>query len=152
MSNERILSDEQVAQFHRDGYLLVRGMYSADEVAEIARWTEEVATSPEVAGRDWKYFEKSQSDGSRILCRIENFVPFHEGFAGLIQRRRMYQAVCELFGEQAALFKDKINFKLPGGDGFREHQDVQAGWDRYADLHITAMIAIDETNEQNGSL
>jgi ectoine hydroxylase-related dioxygenase (phytanoyl-CoA dioxygenase family) len=152
MTTDRILSDEQIAQFHRDGYLLVRGMYAADEVADISRWTDEVSGSPEQAGRDWKYFENSKTDGSRILCRIENFVPFHEGFSGLITRRRMFQAVCELFGEEAVLFKDKINFKLPGGDGFREHQDVQAGWDDYADLHITAMIAIDETNAENGSL
>ena len=152
MNAERVLSEEQVAQFHRDGYLLVRGMYSKEEVADISRWTNEVAGSPEEPGRDWKYFEQSQTDGSRILCRIENFVPFHEGFSELITRRRMHQAICELFGEEAVLFKDKINFKLPGGDGFREHQDVQAGWDDYADLHITAMIAIDETNEENGSL
>ncbi|MEJ2533885.1 MAG: phytanoyl-CoA dioxygenase family protein [Gammaproteobacteria bacterium] len=150
--NERVLTPEQVEQFHRDGYLLVRGMYDPGEVEEIARWTEEVAGSPEVPGRDWKYFESSKDDGSRILCRIENFVPFHEGFRQLITRRRMHQAVSELFGEPAVLFKDKINFKLPGGDGFREHQDVQAGWDAYGSLHITAMIAIDETNEANGSL
>ena len=96
MAAERILSEEQVARFHRDGYLLVRGMYAPDEVAEIARWTEEVANSPEVPGRDWKYFETSQGDGSRILCRIENFVPFHEGFRQLITRRRMQQAVSDL--------------------------------------------------------
>jgi hypothetical protein len=150
--SDRVLTPEQVERFHRDGYLLVRGMYSPDEVEEIARWTEEVATSPETPGRDWKYFESSADDGARILCRIENFVPFHEGFSGLITRRRMQQAVSELFGEPAVLFKDKINFKLPGGDGFREHQDVQAGWDDYASLHITAMVAIDETNEANGSL
>jgi ectoine hydroxylase-related dioxygenase (phytanoyl-CoA dioxygenase family) len=152
MTENRVLSEDQVDRFRRDGFLVVRAMYSPDEVAEISRWTEEVAQSPEVAGKDWKYFEQSKADGSRILCRIENFVPFHEGFAGLITRRRMQQAVSELFGEEAVLFKDKINFKLPGGDGFREHQDVQAGWDEYADLHITAMIAIDETNEENGSL
>jgi ectoine hydroxylase-related dioxygenase (phytanoyl-CoA dioxygenase family) len=152
MSHDRVLSTEQVEQFHRDGFLLVRGMYDADEVAEIAAWTEQVASSPEVPGRDWKYFEQSQADGSRILCRIENFVPFHDGFAGLITRRRMQQAVSELFGEEAVLFKEKINFKMPGGDGFREHQDVQAGWDDYAKLHITAMVAIDETNAENGSL
>ena len=64
----------------------------------------------------------------------------------------MRQAVSELFGEPAVLFKDKINFKLPGGDGFKAHQDVQAGWDAYAGLHITAMVAIDETNAANGSL
>jgi ectoine hydroxylase-related dioxygenase (phytanoyl-CoA dioxygenase family) len=152
MNSNPILTEEQVASFRRDGFLVVRGMYSAEEVGEIGRWTDEVATSPEVAGRDWKYFEPSKVDGSRILCRIENFVPFHEGFAGLITRRRMQQAVSELFGEEAVLFKEKINFKLPGGDGFREHQDVQAGWDDYASLHITAMVAIDETNEENGSL
>jgi ectoine hydroxylase-related dioxygenase (phytanoyl-CoA dioxygenase family) len=152
MNTDRILSDEQVAQFHRDGFLVVRGMYSPEEVAEISRWTDEVAGSPEVPGRDWKYFERSQSDDSRILCRIENFVTFHAGFSKLITRRRMHQAVSELFGEEAVLFKEKINFKLPGGDGFREHQDVQAGWDDYAGLHITAMVAIDATTPENGSL
>ena len=152
MNAERILSDEQVGQFHRDGYLLVRGMYSPDEVADIAAWTDEVAGYPEVPGKYMMYFESSQADGSRILCRIENFVPYHAGFSKLITARRMQQAVSELFGEEAVLFKDKINFKLPGGDGFKEHQDVQAGWDEFADLHITAMIAIDETNEANGSL
>jgi len=152
MTSQRVLSEQQVQQFHRDGFLVVRGMYSADEVAEISQWTDEVANYPEVPGKYMMYFEKSQVDGERILCRIENFVPYHEGFSKLITARRMQQAVTELFGEEAILFKDKINFKLPGGDGFKEHQDVQAGWDEFADLHITAMIAIDETNEANGSL
>ncbi len=152
MNEERVLSAEQVADFHRDGFLVVRGLYSPVEIEQIRAWTEALANSPEVAGRDWKYFETHQSTGERILCRIENFVPFHEGFSNLIRKRRMHQAVSELFGEAAVLFKDKINFKLPGGDGFKAHQDVQAGWDAYGTLHITAMIALDETNEANGSL
>lgn len=152
MSAERILTQEQVDQFHRDGFLVVRGMYSPEETKAISDWTDEVAAMPETPGKYMMYFEPSQADGSRILCRIENFVPFHQGFSKLITARRMQQAVSELFGEEAVLFKDKINFKLPGGDGFKEHQDVQAGWDDYAAIHITAMIAIDETNEANGSL
>ncbi|MBT8058499.1 MAG: phytanoyl-CoA dioxygenase family protein [Gammaproteobacteria bacterium] len=152
MSAEHELSNEQIEQFHRDGFLLVRGMYSADEVADISAWTGEVAAWPEVPGKYMMYFEESREDRSRILCRIENFVPYHDGFSKLITKRRMLQAVSDLFGEEAVLFKDKINFKMPGGDGFKEHQDVQAGWDEFAELHITAMIAIDETNEANGSL
>ncbi len=31
------------------------------------------------------------------------------------------------------LFKDKINFTLPGGDGFKPHQDQQTGWSASAD-------------------
>ena len=147
-----MLSKEQIEQFDRDGFLVVRGMYNEADMQEISRWTDEVAGSPEVPGHSMMYFEPSRQDGSRIISRIEDFVSFHEGFAALITRRRMQQAVSDLLGEPAVLFKDKINFKLPGGDGFKEHQDVQAGWDDYAKLHITAMIAIDETNAQNGSV
>jgi len=152
MSPERVLNAQQVEQFHREGYLLVRGMYSAKEMVQIQAWTDEVANYPEEPGKTMMYFESSQTDGSRILSRIENFVPFHRGFSRMITARKMQQAVSDLLDEPAVLFKDKINFKLPGGDGFKEHQDVQAGWNEFADLHVTAMVAIDETNAENGSL
>lgn len=32
----------------------------------------------------------------------------------------------QLFEEEAVLFKEKINFKLPGGCGFFAHQDTPA--------------------------
>lgn len=147
-----VLSKEQVEQFHRDGFLLVRSMYDRDEIKGISAWTDEVSSAPETPGKTMMYFETSAKDSSRILSRVENFVPYYEGFSELITRRRMLQAVDDLFGQPSVLFKDKINFKLPGAEGFKEHQDVQAGWDDYADLHITAMIAIDETNVANGSL
>jgi hypothetical protein len=152
MDRKIIFNQAQIEQFGRDGFLHVQGMYSPGEIELISQWTDEIAGRPEEPGKIMMYFEESQEDGARILCRIENFVPYHEGFSQLITKRRMQQAVSELFGEPSVLFKDKINFKLPGGDGFREHQDVQAGWDDYADLHITAMIAIDATNTRNGSL
>jgi ectoine hydroxylase-related dioxygenase (phytanoyl-CoA dioxygenase family) len=50
------------------------------------------------------------------------------------------------------LFKDKINFKLAGGDGFKPHQDQQAGWSVYAPLFVTALVAIDDATEANGCL
>ena len=147
-----MLTKQQVEQFDRDGYLVVRGLYTPAETALISEWTESVASEPETPGKAMMYFESSRIDQSRILSRVENFVPFHDGFSELITRRKMLQAVNDLFGEPSVLFKDKINFKLAGADGFKEHQDVQAGWDDYASLHITAMVAIDETNAANGSL
>jgi len=152
MAKKMILSKQQVKQFQRDGFLLIRALYNPEEIEEISAWTNEVSSAHETPGKTMMYFETSAKDDSRILSRIENFVPYHDGFGELITSRRMLQAVDDLYGEPSVLFKDKINFKLPGADGFKEHQDVQAGWDDYADLHITAMIAIDETNEANGSL
>jgi ectoine hydroxylase-related dioxygenase (phytanoyl-CoA dioxygenase family) len=55
-------------------------------------------------------------------------------------------------GGQAVLFKDKINFKMPGGAGFKLHQDQQAGWSAYAPLFMTAMISLDAASIESGCL
>ena len=60
--------------------------------------------------------------------------------------------VGQLLGEEAVLFKEKINFKMPGGDGFKPHQDAQAGWDIYASYFISILVAIDASTEDNGCL
>ena len=137
----------------RDGYLVVPGMFTPGEMRDITAWTEEVSSRPEAPGKWMKYFEQSRiTPGHKILCRMEDFAPYHPGFSGLFMHGRLRLAVDQLFGERSVLFKDKINFKLPGGDGFKAHQDVQAGWDRYASLFITALVTIDECTEQNGCL
>src|SRR5262249_22043049 len=57
-----------------------------------------------------------------------------------------------LLSGKAVLFKDKINFKLPGGGGFAPHQDQQAGWSVYAPLFLTVMVSVDPSNVENGCL
>jgi 2-aminoethylphosphonate dioxygenase len=148
-----ILSEEQIQSFERDGYLLVRGLYNADEMQLISKWTDEVGDYPEVPGKYMMYFEQSQlNPGQRILNRMEDIESYHAGFSELFNGDKMKGCVAQLFREPAVLFKDKINFKMPGGDGFKAHQDVQAGWDRYAQLHITALVSIDPATETNGCL
>ena len=129
------------------------GFFNADEVADITRWTEELASAPEEVGRHWVYREASLLDPEdRIIQRIENFCPFHEGFDHLVRHGRLMETVSRLFGEQAILFKEKINFKMPGGAGFKAHQDQQAGWSTYAPLFITALVGIDASTMENGCL
>jgi 2-aminoethylphosphonate dioxygenase len=143
----------QIAAFQRDGYLLLRGFFDPNEVADITRWTEELAEAPEEAGRHWVYREASLLDPeTRIIQRIENFCPFHDGFDRLVRHDRLIETVSCLFGEQAILFKEKINFKMPGGAGFKAHQDQQAGWSTYAPLFITALVGIDASTLENGCL
>lgn len=149
----RYLGADDVAAFARDGYVIRRGVFTADEVARIAAWTDQVQHLPEVPGEYMMYFEPSLLEpGRRVIQRIENFSPYHAGFAGLFDGPQMCGGVAQLFGEPAVLFKEKINFKLPGGDGFKPHQDQQAGWGKYADLFVTAMVSIDDTTVENGCL
>lgn len=50
------------------------------------------------------------------------------------------------------LFKDKINYKLPFGNGFQAHLDAPA-YDHIGRIeHITANVAIDAATPENGCL
>ena len=147
------LTADEIAAFHRDGYVLVRSFFQPDTAARLAAWASELAGRAEEPGRQMMYFEDSGSQpGRRLLNRIENFCPFHAGFDALLTGPGLRDAAAQLFGEPAVMFKDKINFKLPGGGGFTPHQDAQAGWDVYASLHTTALVSIDAATRGNGCL
>jgi len=139
--------------FRRDGFVHLRGFFDAAEAARIAAWTDEVAGWPETVDGHMVYYEDSLTEpDARVVQRIEDLTPFHAGFRKLMTEGRLIAAVGELIGASAVLFKDKINFKLPGGDGFKAHQDQQAGWSRYADYFVTALVAIDDATTENGCL
>jgi|SoiMethySBSTD1v2_1073268.scaffolds.fasta_scaffold208518_2 ectoine hydroxylase-related dioxygenase (phytanoyl-CoA dioxygenase family) len=148
-----LLSSAQVSEFERDGFVVVRKFYDAAQTAEIERWTDELSALPEEPGKHWVYREESlRSPAHHIVQRIEKFTEVHPGFAGLFHDGSLHHAVSELLGDEAVLFKEKINYKLPGGQGFKAHQDVLAGWNAYAPFYVTALVAIDECTEENGCL
>ncbi len=151
MVSTPVLTEQQIGDFHRDGYVVVRGGFDAAEMKPIEGWTRELAERPEEPGKHWVYHEKSLLDpGTELICRIENISPFHSGFAEL--SAALKAPVGQLLGEDALLFKEKINFKMPGGDGFKPHQDSQAGWWNYGSYYITVMVCIDEATLENGCL
>ena len=113
-----VLTDEQIESFKNTGYLVAPNAFGMDDMALIERWAGEVEAMPEESGKQWIYWEESQTEpGNKIVSRIE-----------------------------------KINFKKPGGDGFKPHQDSQAGWDTYADFFISVLVCIDEATIENGCL
>ncbi len=147
------LSEAQIEQFQCDGFFIARGAFDAATMARIEAWTDEVQNWPETPGRHMMYFEPSLKEpGKRVLNRLENFYPYHESFAALFESDEIQGVASQLLGEPAVLFKDKINFKMPGGDGFRGHQDQQAGWGTYAPYFVTAMVSIDAATMENGCL
>jgi hypothetical protein len=149
----RFLAEHELAAYRRDGFLVCRGLFGPDEVAELRRATDDVQAWPERPGVWMVYGEASlREPARRLVNRIENFYPYHPGFKALFDGDKLLGRVGDLFGEPAVLFKDKINFKLPGGDGFKPHQDQQAGWSAYASLFVTALVAIDDATEANGCL
>src|SRR5213079_933836 len=128
----------------RNGWLWLRGFLGAAEVQDLRRWTDEIATWPEVPGRWMRYYERRAGDPrARMLARIENFVPYHSGLAGVVTSPRLMDLLAALCGEPVVLFKDKVNFKLPGGAGFSPHQDAPAYVDGQHDRQVVLHAEVD---------
>lgn len=138
--------DVAVGHFRRNGWLVTRTL-EGDDVARLRGWVDEVAAWSD--GGPWLHY-RELTDGGPALCRTENFVPHHDGLRALLTAGPMVEVASALLGEPAVLYKEKINYKLPGGAGYSPHQDAHAY--RFVDVHVSCMVAIDDATEANGCL
>src|SRR5262249_44141073 len=143
-----LVSPDLLRFWREHRYVLFRGLLTTPEAAQIRGWTEDLETRPEEPGKWMKYFEGPD----RQLCRIENFVPFHNGLRALLANEKLLDILGRLMGEAALLFKEKINYKLVGGQGFAPHQDAPAFTTFDQHYHITVMVSVDPCTVANGCL
>lgn len=134
-----------VEHFAEHGWLLTSSQADVDAVVA---WVEEVAAWPDREGA-WLHHRELTDTGPQ-LCRTENFVPFHAGLRTLLTTGPMVATASALLGEAAVLYKEKINYKLPGGAGYAPHQDAPAY--RFVDAHVSCMVAVDDALVGNGCL
>ena len=147
------LTEEQLTDFRRDGFIIIPSFYSTQEIKHVSSWIDELADRPHRPGRERVYLEDDLlHPGGRVLSRIEKFADFHEGLRDFIHAPKITGTVSEFFKEPAVLFKEKINFKLPGGGGFQPHQDIQPGWDDYASYFVSVLVTVDPSTVENGCL
>ena len=151
----RILTSDKTAFYQQHGYLVLPNLFTPQEkeairfeVGNIECWAD-IITTP---GQWLKYYEPCQRTGKKLLCRTENFIPFSPILQQYLIRGKLTQVLAELVGEPVVLYKDKINYKYPGGGAFAPHQDSPAYTDQGQTQHITALIAIDAATPENGCL
>jgi hypothetical protein len=113
----------------------------------MAGWADSVEAWP-TGSHVWGQY--AEQIGDRVaVCRTENVSACHPSVSALVDGSLRDIATEEL-GEPAVAFKDKINYKHPGGAGFRPHQDRIAypGVDRV----LSILVAIDECTTDSGCL
>lgn len=155
---------EQTEQFKKDGLLFVPSHELWDPVELNLILTIPMLVEQIDDHRLMKYYETVTTPDhgeKRVLQRIENFIETSEclplyhllnGCAFLSIVSQLFNAL-QPFPAQALLHKEKINYKLPFGDGYKPHQDIAAGWWMYGQtLHISVYISIDEATKENGAL
>jgi 2-aminoethylphosphonate dioxygenase len=138
---------DAVAHFSEHGWLLTRTL-GPDGVEVLRSWIEEVSSWPD-DGDGWLHHREMTDDGPK-LCRSENLIPFHEGLRQLLTEGALVEIASALLGQSAVLYKEKVNYKLPGGAGYAPHQDAPAY--PFVASHVSAMVAIDDATTDNGCL
>ncbi|MBV6646816.1 MAG: phytanoyl-CoA dioxygenase family protein [Cyclobacteriaceae bacterium] len=148
------LSSQQHDFWKRNSYLVLDGMFGS-KMDKISSWVDETYQWPVEYSKWLKFFEM---DDKSKLSRIENFVPFHNGLADVLNGKELLGIISELMGCDAVLYKDRINFKQPGGGAHTAHQDGVAYEQGDAQSfdpttpYISALISVDEATAENGCL
>jgi 2-aminoethylphosphonate dioxygenase len=126
---------------------LRRGVLGTGQVVALAQWATEIEAWP-AGSHVWGHYAEETATGPAI-CRTENVSACHPGVAALVDGGLRELAEAEL-GEPATAFKDKLNYKQPGGAGFSPHQDRRAypGVDRV----LSVLVAVDECSTASGCL
>ncbi len=111
----------------------------------LADWTNAVESWPVGSHVSGQYAE--QITDRVAVCRTENVSACHPGIAALVEGP-LRAIATDALGRPANGFKDKINYKHPGGAGFRPHQDRLA-YPGVSEV-LSILVAIDECSTESG--
>jgi ectoine hydroxylase-related dioxygenase (phytanoyl-CoA dioxygenase family) len=118
-----MLSDDQIAHFHRDGLLAVRGVFGEQEVRSLQRAADEV-TQEAVAGAGSGHGYR-EVDGQKQYYRTDGVLwERHAAFRIATVNPGMLGAVGQCLGYPFMPINDSLVVKLPhSGVAIRWHQD-----------------------------
>jgi ectoine hydroxylase-related dioxygenase (phytanoyl-CoA dioxygenase family) len=146
------LSAEQVAEYERDGFLVLPRYLDANTVAEMDRAAVELVgqVGPVIQGNPRIQVDPI-GDGLKIR-QVWPVIDLSPTYARLATDERIVGLFRSLFADTPVLFEDKVNYKYPsGGTPFPLHQDL-GYWGPYTNRLVTALIYIDAATEENGCL
>ena len=142
------LTDDQRSHWEQNGWVVMASALTPGTVAALSAWVAEVAAWAETGGPGLHHHE--QTDAGPAIARSERFADDHAGLGAFVRGPELGGVLAALLGEPATLFKEKINYKHPGGGGFAPHQDATAY--RFVDHHISVMVPLDMASEASGCL
>jgi 2-aminoethylphosphonate dioxygenase len=146
------LTAAQLEQYREQGFLVLSGVFTRDEIAELAEEAEQLISRQELI------------QSANIRCRWQNHIEtgdcLFECFdpvadIGPVCSRvahdpRIMDALGMIYGDEACLFKDKLIFKPPGAKGYSLHQDY-IGWRDFPQTFVTVQVTIDPADADNGA-
>jgi len=138
--------------FHRQGFLIVRGLVPPEDVQELVTHTEDIMYGRvAVPGLEAPPPGASSEEIERRYLRIHmlhRVLEIHERF---LLHPRVLDVLAALIGPDVMAMQSMLFFKFPGGDGQGYHQDSYY-IPTLPDTLCGAWLAVDRADEENGCM
>ena len=145
------LTNDQVAAYHRDGYVIVPQFFSANEVSKLYR----IATEDAAISKN--SYDLNDQTGKKTRLALW-FTPGDDIYGLLTRSERMVRSVDQLLDGKAPVchFHSKLMQKEPRvGGAWEWHQDYGYWYKNeflLPDQMTSVMVAITEATKENGCL
>lgn len=157
------MAQDHVSQFRSQGYAVVPGVFSSDEIAGMAEAFDAIHTRALAGGRNWRdrntFFCLAEDPVQGQILRYVQWPGWIDETLERVRRDpRMLEILEPLIGRDLKQIINQMHWKAPGASAeFGFHQDSRSRRPReaYRDLansYIQTGIAIDPHSLENGAM
>lgn len=152
-----------LSNYRRDGYVILRGVFSRDEIRRIGAAIDQVHAEGVAHGRSFRHgnlFYNIAPDASGTpLVRMAQWISYHQPVLNAVRLDRRFATLLEpLLGRDLKQIINQIHWKAPGALGdFAWHQDARFRLpaEAYRNLgtsYVQTGLAIDPHTPESGCM
>jgi ectoine hydroxylase-related dioxygenase (phytanoyl-CoA dioxygenase family) len=156
-------AEDEVASYWRDGYAIVRGLFSSDEIEEIAAAIDQLYAEGVEHGRSFRhgnlFYNVASNSNGEPLVRMAQWPSYHQP---TLNRERLDTRIARLLepliGRNLKQIINQVHWKAPGSLGdFAWHQDSRSrrpasAYRNLADSYVQTGLAIDPHAPESGGM
>src|SRR5688572_5153398 len=156
-------AQEYLAKYWRDGYAIVRGLFSPDEIAKIAEVTDQIYAEGVSHRRSFRhgnlFYNVAPGTNGAPLVRMVQWPSYHQP---LLNRVRLDPRIVDLLepliGSNLKQIINQVHWKAPGSLGdFAWHQDSKSrrpasAFRNLATSYVQTGLALDPHSPESGCL
>jgi len=147
------LTDDEIAFYRTEGYLVLQSLFSSAEVAALADDVERVGRERRdlIDANNMRVrFQAHTQTGEALMEVFDPIADLSPTASKVANDRRILDRLHDLYGEPACLFKEKLIWKPPRAIGATLHQDW-ISWPNFPKSFLTVLLAIDPFDDASGA-
>jgi len=153
------LNEKLKSTYDSQGFVIIKNFFKSSDIKILKK-----KVIKKVKNINSKNIYSETINGKKVrLRRVEKITENIQDVKKLLHSKKIKHLLKYITNKHNILFKDKLNFKYPGGQGFRPHIDghfywkdkknkKREGWSEYSDTFTNLVIPLEDSDKKNGCL